>query len=647
MSRIKKLDHQLIDQIAAGEVVERPASIVKELIENSIDAGATQVEVELKEGGVDQIVVRDNGCGISLEDAKMTITRHATSKVSKNEDLFDIQSLGFRGEALASISSVSKFTLVSSQENSGQGFSLSTEGGKAVSIQNRSAPTGTTIVVEDLFYNIPARKKFLKATTTEYSYCAELLRGLSLIYPEVGFSLLHNNKTIFDHGPICHRESFHGNLMGEDLLRKRFEKVMKVKDIKNFVYIHHKDRFVEFEGLVSAPGFEKSTSKNIHTYINRRRIADKMLRASVFRGYHSHILKGKYPQVFLSLYSDPGLVDVNVHPAKTEVRFQFGREIGDSIAKTIRSAIRQGAWASIDKNHQSFLPAQQDEDPILKGMVPKPFMSETHGSLGASSSSSSSVGASKYKASTSKAVAWNAVGSQVGAESSGQASIPAGTYQGIDAFATGDHFLTSSAEPQAEEDGLIEWSDLSYMGQFAKCYLFFEQDQKLLVVDQHAWHERILYEKLIHDPSLAKQSQKLLIADELSFSELEVETLKRHKKKLLEFGFEYELDSVGLGLSLSGVPSMLKDRNHQEILEQICEKLQTSSVEDSLDEISHLMYATIACHSAARSGDELGRQAIDQLIQDSDSVDFFHNCPHGRRVLRWFSKSKVNTWFDR
>ncbi|MEN9834858.1 MAG: hypothetical protein RL011_1051, partial [Pseudomonadota bacterium] len=342
MGKIHLLEDHVINKIAAGEVVERPASVVKELVENAIDAGATQIDLSLEMGGLRSIAVTDNGGGMSAEDAALALRRHATSKIRDADQLFSISSMGFRGEALASIAAVSQFSLATREIGQKSGTKITVAGDDSPITLPWSGPEGTTVVVENLFFNVPVRAKFLKSPATEFSHILELMQAFALCRPTVGFSVRNNGRDHLRVGPQILEDS---PWFGEQVLRER-SRVVVGKDFEQLIYVRTTGRYGELEALVSPPGLEKPTSKSLFTFVNGRMVKDKVLRYGVLRGYHSHLMKGKFPAVVLHLRTDPSLVDVNVHPAKTEVRFQYPDEVQNLIALGIREKMRQADWAA-------------------------------------------------------------------------------------------------------------------------------------------------------------------------------------------------------------------------------------------------------------------------------------------------------------
>jgi DNA mismatch repair protein MutL len=752
MARVHLLDDELINKIAAGEVVERPASVVKELVENAIDAGSQQIRVSLKDGGRQLIEISDDGLGMSPEDAVLALKRHTTSKLRSADDLFEVSTMGFRGEALASISSVSRFTLQTMSRDFKEGIRVTHEDGQTQSFPWQGS-FGTSVTIKDLFYNVPARKSFMKTSAAEFAVCHEYLQALALALPQLGFRLLHNDKEIFSVSPLPVPD---GWARGEQALRLRTQALLGEELASKLIYIQHQDRHLRLEALISPPGLDKGTAKHIFTFVNNRWVKDKLLRYGVLRGYHSHILRGKFPVVLMHVDMDAALVDVNVHPAKTELRFQYGTEVQASIAMAIRDGLRQGAWGSSKSNpttafSESYTPAEQapgrqsasasaqpkaastqnvpdDFDLILPKYAETEAINkeeiasfaatalrEARGSsteLDLSSSKASETGSSgikrttmsfdtpaqvssrnsfsagekkpsssplyphypkadpsfekksdgKFQASVSKPTvssAYPAPKPRAAAEAPAPISVEA--HKAVPLASVGAPMMPRIPAPtaipmmpkadlgifdskeiarpsKAETD--IPWDELKFVGAFQRCFLFFEHSDQLLVVDQHAFHERILYERLLQNPSLLKRTQPLLMPEVLDFSPEECVEFAEKATELKALGFDFELISPK-EIEVRAIPALLVNKDIQAAF--------TSLLNGKKDhqEIFHDVLASVACHAAVRAGEELPEPELKQLLAEAKTVDFFLNCPHGRRVLRWWKASQVAGWFDR
>ncbi|NRA44451.1 MAG: DNA mismatch repair endonuclease MutL [Oligoflexales bacterium] len=656
MGRIHLLEDHIINKIAAGEVVERPASVVKELLENSLDAGSRKIDIELDDGGKKRITIRDDGSGISAEDVPLALTRHATSKIASDEDLFQVSSMGFRGEALASIASISRLSLGSRQADAEHGVKLVISGGELeLEAHPWNGPVGTSITIENLFYNVPAREKFLKSPNTEFSHCLELIQSLAISRPEVGFSLVHNGKEKFRTSPLQVSESqLRDHRMGEQVLRERLREVWGAELTNNLIYIEEENQYGSLEALVSPPGVEKATSRQMLSFVNRRWVKDKTLRYGLLRGYQSHLLKGRFPVAVVLFHCDPGLVDCNVHPAKTELRFQYSGEVQGLLAMGVRNGIRGLSWVDEGSRSSSvdhgFKPGVQlsfsggssastDTTPAYRKnesatlVLPTssfkgPSPSQSPAFKGASSSQSSSLNGS------SPASAEGLVEQQIKAPSVSapeQASLS---------------FAASIHQNQNDEEA-IPWDSLRFIGCYSRCYLLFEGDGRLLAIDQHAFHERILFEKLLKDKSLLLTAQPLLVPEVVDVSPQALDFLGQNEQLLHDSGFQFNKCGDD-AIEVFAVPAILTGKSFELLFEDLAKPINQCS-EDELvgSSLSHHTLSTLACHSAVRAGEDLSNDELKVLIRDARTVNFYHNCPHGRRVFRWFSKSKVEAWFDR
>lgn len=664
---IKRLPDDLINKIAAGEVVERPASVVKELVENALDAGATRIEIELREGGLELIRVTDNGHGISREDLPLAFERHATSKIQSDGDLFNLHTMGFRGEALASIAAVSKFKILTYQLNAATGSRLAVEGGREQCLEDWTHPVGTSVVVEDLFFNIPARRNFLKNAHGEYAHVLEWIQALALAQPHIGFKLIHNDRVSLD---LESRD--HATSDGEVVYRSRVAEVLKAQG-EGLLTTETSNEYCSLRAFFSAPGKDRSHSGSMYIFINDRWVQNKNLRFAILRGYHSHLMKGRFPVTVLYLRLDPSLVDVNVHPAKTEVRLQYLTEVQNLIAISIREKLREGNWGNptVPSNDASDISLQSgvmrsgatSENPpnlesFEKGIyprakvpsmpfVPRDFQSVANldGSRGSSFSTSSSYGLRSLK------------GDSVGVESllqsdSVQQQITKGTIYSERGSSMEDLQCSErelfAVPGTATEAELPDFDEMNFLGCFSKCFLFFEYQERLLCLDQHAFHERILYEKLTKETQILESSQPMLIPELVEMRPTQVASLIERKSLLEGLGFgltQIAPDSI----EIHAVPAFLSRVNLETTLVSLVTNLQRGENGTSAEQIEamHHILSTLACHGAVRAGDELTEAEIRTLFAQSRTVDFWQNCPHGRPVLKWFNKRDVESWFSR
>ena len=601
MGKIQLLADDVINKIAAGEVVERPASVVKELVENALDAGARSIQVEIEDGGRKAIAISDDGHGMDEGDALLALQRHATSKIKSVDDLYVTSTMGFRGEALASIASVSRLTLTTRERNSGSATRIEMNGPGGPVVQREvSAAPGTTLACRDLFYNVPARQKFLKSTASELGAITDFFDAAILCWPHIRLRLVHNNREVVASAAVT-TGAGEGSVcgIGEASLRARAAAVFGEDVASKLIYINEADSHAAVEGLISPPGLEKANGKSMFTFVNQRWVKDKTLRYAVQRGYHSHLMRGKYPVVALHVVIDPSLVDVNVHPAKTEVRFQYGSEVQGVIFKAIMKGLRRADWAMPDKAGDGeeekekrgfFAPLRMTEATPLR-MTAEPRMTD-------------------------------------GAEKRGF-------------FAP--LRMTESAPVRMTESASIPWDTMSYLGSVGRCYLMFTDGERLLAVDQHAWHERIIFERLNRDRSLLHQSQTLMIPESVDLTADQRDRLRAGSEILAANGFNLDfIDDTTV--EVKGIPTILAHRDPQEMLGAIAD---SGFAGNPTADLAQNLLATYACHSAVRAGEDLGPDELRRLMREASEVDFQHNCPHGRRVFRWWETSQIAGWFDR
>jgi DNA mismatch repair protein MutL len=481
---------------------------------------------------------------MSRDDAAKSMLRHATSKIRNAEDLFNLHTMGFRGEALASISSVCRFTLMTCEQNAASGVRLQTEGGGPLEEAPWQSSGGTTIICDDLFYNVPVRQKFLKTAPVEYGAVFELMQALSLSHPSVDFTLVHNGKEVLRAPAVA------GGIREEGALRKRFSQVMKGDAGLGMVYTQTECPYGSMTGLISAPGVERGSAKDMFLFINGRWIKDKSLRFAVLRGYHSHLLRGKYPVVAVFLTVDPGLVDANVHPAKTEVRLQYANELHSMVATAVRDGLRRADWAaqpSIESPVQSSRAAALEKSPVQESLWSAPSVPRSYTATPSTPSYSSSPKPPKWRDVTPKHVTLF------------------------------DDLASPSPEKQTFTPVVpaqpVPWTELTYMGSIADCYLLFSHGDRrsgarLLGVDQHAFHERVLYERLARNAELLKSSQTLLVPEGLTLTIKEVAALKEMKSVLEANGFRFDvLDDETI--EVRAVPVLLAKSDLQTLMESL------------------------------------------------------------------------------
>jgi len=582
MSKIKILPEILSNKIAAGEVVERPASVVKELVENALDANSTRIIIEVEKGGRSLIRVSDNGSGMNRDDALLAPERYATSKIYKDEDLFAINTLGFRGEALPSIAAVSKFCLVTKDQTSQTGAEVVVEGGTIKKVSQVGAPLGTMVTVRQLFFNMPARRKFLKTVNTEMGHIADTVSSMALGQPDIQFRLIHNGKVIKN-----------WSATGDDVGR-----IVDVlgKDIKNNLNkIEFTSDFLTVQGWISSPRITRSTSRGIYLYVNQRFVRNRVIQHALFQGYGSRLMKGQFPVAVLFIHVPCDQLDVNVHPTKHEVKFAQQKKIHDAVTGVVAECLRLA-------DQPQWLPKRFPE--------PEP--------MDAKSRISESV--------PHFSIPKKEISTQYPATRIQQPASP---------WKQDLRFTPTSG--QTELWARKRFGDLKVIGQFHDTYILCESADGLVLIDQHAAHERILFEQL-KNRSLAskKSSQRLLIPETIDLGYREAKILEGLIPDLNELGLEIE-PFGGNTFVVKSVPALLENKEVKPLVMEIVEKIAqigfTPGLEKAIDKCLILM----ACHGAIRANQKLSDEQIKGLLDQLDQCDQPSNCPHGRPT--WISWS--------
>ena len=598
-SRIRVLSEELANQIAAGEVVERPASVVKELLENSIDAGATLIRIDIEGGGKKKIRIMDNGMGMLPEECRIAFSRHATSKISDFSDLETIHSLGFRGEALPSIASVAKVRCTSARSENQGGKLIVVEGGELIEEKDFACPQGTTIDVSQLFYITPARSKFLKGDSTEFSHITQVVTQQALAYPSIQFQLTHNGREVIQTLP-------------SDQIHYRIAELFGTELAKSLVQVKSSSGDYRLEGYVSNPVFTRSNRSAQYCFINGRFVRDKVILHATQQGY-SHLLpKGQHPALFLYLNMDPKLLDVNVHPSKAEVRFAFQQDVHQFISRSIREAL--------EKNLQSPVEGLQPvyEDIPIKTNYEKPFYREDS--------------------------SWVNKSEEVAAFKQGDLSEALRNMTSSHGF----HSKISSSPQQVMgfDKAPIPVSNLIYsefepLGQLNSSFIIMQGKKGLLVVDQHVAHERILYERFRESAKKKKiEVQNLLFPLTVEFSPAETELLIFHLDRLKQLGLELETFGKNEFL-LRSVPAILKNIDNEKLLRDTIELLPKDGDENILHEKYEDVLIMMSCRNAIKVNHPLNLDQIRKLISDLEQTSMPFTCPHGRPISLLFDMDDI------
>jgi len=640
MQRINLLSPRLANQIAAGEVVERPASVVKELLENSLDAGASQLDIDVEQGGVRRIKIRDNGTGIVKDDLSLALSRHATSKIITLDDLEAVRTLGFRGEALASISSVSRMHLTSQAEGEMEAWRVEAEGkDMAAAIRPASHPQGTTIDVRDLFFNTPARRKFLRTEKTEFTHLEEVVKRLALSRYETGFRLSHNGKQVYDLRPVT--DQLHAEHRLATLLGKKF--------IENSLTLDVEAAGLRLWGWIGLPTFSRSQADLQYFFVNGRVVKDKLVAHAVRQAYRDVLYNGRHPTFVLYLELDPSTVDVNVHPTKHEVRFRDGRLVHDFLFSRIHKAIADvrpesdGAPTGMQNDASSNMSALNEQQMKEQSALPLSNRPVSNSMDWMRSSSPSSVGSSDVR------------GQLEGmSRLSGYAQDYAANAEVVDPE-TGE-VKESVPLRSLASDGVLSSQEADYqavpplgfaVAQLHGVYILSESEQGLILVDMHAAHERIVYERMktaFYQKNIS--SQPLLVPINVAVSQSEADLVEESGSVFESFGFRVErtgLESV----MVREVPVILIRGDVEGLVRDVISDLATNGVSDLMESRANELMASMACHGAIRANRKLTVAEMNSLLRDMEITERSGQCNHGRPTWAHLSMSDLDKLFLR
>jgi DNA mismatch repair protein MutL len=594
MQRIRPLPPLLVNQIAAGEVIERPASVVKELVENSLDAGATELVVELEQAGIKRVSVRDNGNGIAREDLALAVSRHATSKIASLEDLAGVASLGFRGEALPSIASVARVELISRQTGAERAWQLSADGSDSGGEPQPAAhPVGTTVDVRDLFYRVPARRKFLRTERTELGHVEQLLRRLALARPDVAFSVRHNGRTLLDL-----------RAASASTPRSRLHALLGESFVENALEVEAQASGLRLTGWVARPAFSRSQSDLQFFFVNGRAVRDKLVAHAVRQAFHDVLHHGRHPAYVLTLEVDPRQVDVNVHPAKHEVRFREGRQVHDFL---FRSLHRRLAGGGLDGSLAVGAAHAEALAPVLEGGA-----QHRRDDVALPRQAGFSLRVGDGRGAYAAALAWQ--------RPEDGSTMPADGGHGVGGEAGGE-----------ASDGSASPPPLGYaIGQLNGVYVLSQASDGLIVVDMHAAHERIGYERLKAGWTEGRvQQQPLLVPIVVSVSAGEADLADAHRSLLESLGVLVDRQGPER-LVLRGIPAILSGADPERLLRDVLADLAAGGSSERIrDEINRVL-STMACHGAVRANRRLTLPEMDALLRAMERTERADQCNHGR-----------------
>ncbi len=598
MAKIRTLPDVLVSKIAAGEIVERPASVVKELVENSIDAGATRISIHLEAGGKRLVRVVDNGHGMSRDDALMSIERHATSKIRDIDDLFSIGTLGFRGEALPSIASVSRFRMITAAEGSKSGSEIYIEGGVVRKIKEAASPAGSSIEVKNLFFNTPPRLKFLKKPETELGRVLEVIQREALSRPAVSFEVFSDGKSLHRYG-------------ASESLEHRVAQIIPGTSLYG---IDFEDETLSLHGFLGSPLDPRSSMSRLFTYVNGRPVRDRFINRIIMDCYGRMIDKGKYPQGAVFIERDPALVDVNVHPTKSEVMFEGQYEVGRSIRRAIGGMLADAPWMKsygerTRKALGDFYDRQKDSGSSEGNGYPSP--------------------ASSAKTASGRAA---------------RGPEPASpSFPGVSPV--------SEKPPEPARDDMFSdgfYSSLKFLGQIGKLYLVCEGPDGVVLVDQHAAHERVNFERIKKSylEEASSCSQELLIPEVIELTTREINTARQFAGEMERLGFGFEVFGEN-AVRIKSVPGFLRDSDYARVFADLFDELDSFGDPRSLGEHLDTICATMACHSSITANRVLSEREARTLFADMDASENPHACPHGRPVATRISYSMLEKMFKR
>ncbi|MFP4598427.1 MAG: DNA mismatch repair endonuclease MutL [Persicimonas sp.] len=654
--KVAVLPPELANQIAAGEVVERPASVVKELVENSLDAGARRIEVTIRDGGRELIRVEDDGCGMHRDDVLRAVERHATSKISNIDDLHAIGTLGFRGEALPSIGSVSRTEIRTKPHGEVEGTRVLIEGGETKEVEACGMAAGTLISVEDLFFNTPARLKFLKTPATESRHITEMLVRMGLSRPDVRFLLEKDGKVRLD-------------LPQADDLKDRILEIMgrEVYDDLYPTYEYPAINGVVARGYFTKPGHSQRTSKNVYAFVNGRYVSDSTIRAAIKNSYGKLLERGRYPSAVLFVDVPFELVDVNVHPAKTEVRFHDTQPIYRAVYHSIADALAEAPW--LDREGKKVYQIDGTGDRTWQGKGGQGWQrkgGQGRGDGGGNGEKMVKPGMASFEPLNARHRRMSKLQGR-GFEPTGRGEIPSPFFSGDGDSpqrgfsARGASPLreppranlgdTGVAPPEGGEAGNFDegayFSTLKVIGQFRRAYIICEDASGLVVIDQHAAHERIGYERLrkLYQTE-HKESQPLLFPLRMELDALRADTLEENLDFFEQAGFEME-HFGGQSYALKSVPAILQKANHEQLVKDAIDDLSNLGRSERVEEEMDAILSRMACHSVVRGPTPLSREECDSLLEQMDEIDFKANCPHGRPVYYRIPLMELEECFDR
>ncbi len=597
MARIRSLSPELVNQIAAGEVIERPASVVKELIENSLDAGARRIEIDIEEGGARLIRVRDDGVGIDVEDLPMAISAHATSKIASFEDLEKVGTLGFRGEALPSIASVSRFALTSRTADAESATRIEVDGGKPHSLRPAQHAPGTSVEIRDLFYNLPARRKFMRAERTEFNHIDDLVKSIALARDSVEIRLGNNGKIVRLYKP----------LRGAEDASRRVADVLGEEFVGNSLRVDHSGAGMRLSGWVGLPTASRSQADQQYFHVNGRLVRDRVVAHAVRQAYADVLFHGRYPAFVLFLELDPQGVDVNVHPAKSEVRFRESRLIHDFLYRSLYEALA-GTRAGIQPNVDGVTTSDSGE--LMAHSV---FRHQSGFRLG--------------------------IGEPL-ADYAALLGTPSASFVANFAVPNGGDGAADSTELEIPPLGFA-------IAQLHGVFVLAQNAHGLILVDMHAAHERITYERLkLAQAGEGIRSQMLLVPMMIAVSEREATIVEEQGSRFAELGLEIVRSGLQ-GITVRRVPTLLASGDVPQLVRDVIADFATHGSTRRIEEAGNELLSTMACHGSVRANRRLSLPEMDALLRDMEATERSAQCNHGRPTWVQLTMQELDRLFLR
>lgn len=637
MANIKVLDQNTINQIAAGEVIDRPASVVKELLENAIDAKATAITVEIKDGGISFIRITDNGCGIEKEDIKVAFLRHSTSKIRTAVDLVTVSSLGFRGEALSSISAVAMAELITKTKESFCGTRYVIEGGEEKSIEDIGVPDGTTFIVRNLFYNTPARRKFLKSANTEASYISDIVEKIALSHPEISIRFIVNNQNKL-------------HTSGNGSLRDVVYTVYNREIATNVIEINNSCQFMKITGYIGKPLISRGNRGYENYFINNRYVKSNFISRAIEDAYKSFLMQHKYPFTCINLQVDPELLDVNVHPSKMELRFRNQEEIYPFVFNTVDAALHHKQLipdVEIEEKKEKEKTVTQIVSEVMasdgkKVRIPEPFETKRNESI---NESVNEINIANKKEQIFKLNEKNEILME---DSEKYKYVPENRISRI--IEKEEKKVVVENQMELFDDNLLSKKARvkhKIIGQVFDTYWIVEYNDKMFIIDQHAAHEKVLYEKILKRYNAKEQlSQEINPPIVVSVSMKEEQVLKANMDSFRKFGYEIE-EFGGNEYAIRGVPYDLLSLSSRELF---LELLDGINIDDGIRVKPDMLIdrmATMACKAAVKGNNKLSMDEANKLIDELLELDNPYNCPHGRPTIISMTKYEMEKKFKR